>query len=39
VIYLFGARVRALIDRYFDLFTWGLLALGVAGFLAVRYLR
>ena len=39
VIYFFGARVRALIDRYFDLFTWGLLALGIAGFLAVRYLR
>jgi len=39
VIYLFGGRVRVLIDRYFDLFTWGLLALGVGGFLAVRYLR
>lgn len=39
VIYVFGARVRHLIDRYFDLFTWALLVLGVAGFLAVRYLR
>ena len=39
VLYVFGPRVRALIDRYFDLLTWGLLALGVAGFLAVRYLR
>ncbi|HXG02651.1 MAG TPA: DedA family protein, partial [Candidatus Binatia bacterium] len=39
VIYAFGARVRALVDRYFDLFTWALLALGVAGFITVRYLR
>ncbi|HSB62376.1 MAG TPA: VTT domain-containing protein [Vicinamibacteria bacterium] len=39
VIFFFGARVRALIERYFDLFTWALLALGVAGFLAVRWLR
>jgi membrane protein YqaA with SNARE-associated domain len=39
VLYLFGARMRALIDRYFDLFTWTLLVLGVAGFVAVRYLR
>jgi membrane protein YqaA with SNARE-associated domain len=39
VIYLFGARVRTLIDRYFDLFTWALLALGIAGFLAVRFMK
>lgn len=39
VIFGFGARVRALIDRYFNLLTWGLLVLGVGGFLAVRYLR
>jgi membrane protein YqaA with SNARE-associated domain len=38
VISVFGPRVRALIDRYFDLFTVALLALAVAGFLAVRYL-
>jgi membrane protein YqaA with SNARE-associated domain len=39
VIFVFGARVRAVIDRYFDLFTWALLALGIGGFLAVRWLR
>jgi membrane protein YqaA with SNARE-associated domain len=39
VIYLFGARVRTLIDRYFDLFTWALLALGIAGFFAVRFMN
>lgn len=39
LIYVFGAQVRALIERYFDLFTWALLVLGVAGFLAVHYLR
>jgi membrane protein YqaA with SNARE-associated domain len=38
-IYAFGAQVRALIDRYFNLLTWALLALGVAGFVVVRYLR
>lgn len=38
-IYLFGPRVRALIDRYFDLLTWLLLAVAVAGFLALRYVR
>lgn len=39
VIYLFGAKVRALIERYFDLLTWALLILGVGGFVVVRYLR
>ncbi len=38
VLYLFGAQVRTLIERYFDLLTWALLALGVAGFVAVRFL-
>jgi membrane protein YqaA with SNARE-associated domain len=38
VIYVFGTRVRTLIDRYFDLFTWALLILGIAGFVVVRYL-
>ncbi len=39
VLYLFGTQVRTLIERYFDLFTWALLALGIAGFLAIRILR
>jgi membrane protein YqaA with SNARE-associated domain len=38
VLYLFGAQVRTLIERYFDLLTWALLALGIAGFVAVRFL-
>ncbi|HXH82547.1 MAG TPA: YqaA family protein [Candidatus Tectomicrobia bacterium] len=38
VLYLLGAQVRTLIERYFDLFTWALLALGIAGFLAIRFL-
>ena len=39
VIYFFGARVKLLIEKYFDWFAWALLALGVAGFAAVKYLR
>lgn len=38
LFFLFGRQMRALIERYFDLLTWGLLVLGVAGFVAVRYL-
>ena len=37
-IFLFGARVKTLIERYFDWLAWGLLALGIAGFVAVKYL-
>lgn len=39
VFFFLGQQVRALIERYFDLLTWAFLALGVAGFLAIRYLR
>lgn len=39
VFFLFGRQMRALIERYFDLLTWAFLALGVVGFLAVRYFR
>lgn len=39
IFFLFGRQVRALIERYFDLVAWAFLALGVAGFLAVHYLR
>lgn len=38
VIYLFGAPVKTLIEKYFDWFAWALLALGIAGFVAVKYL-
>jgi membrane protein YqaA with SNARE-associated domain len=38
-IFLFGASVRTLIEKYFDWLAWALLALGVAGFLAVKYLQ
>jgi membrane protein YqaA with SNARE-associated domain len=39
VIFLFGARVKALIEKYFDWFAWALFALGIAGFVAVKYLK
>ncbi len=39
VIYYFGPKVKTLIEKYFDLFAWALLALGIAGFLAVKLLR
>ncbi len=38
-IYLFGAQVKSLIEKYFDWFAWALLALGVGGFVAIKYLR
>ena len=38
VFFFFGRQMRELIERYFDLLTWALLALGIAGFVAVRYL-
>jgi membrane protein YqaA with SNARE-associated domain len=37
-IYLFGARVKAAIEKYFDWLTWLFLILLVGGFLLVRYL-
>lgn len=39
LIYIFGAKIKAMIEKYFDLFAWALLALGIAGFVAVKYLR
>lgn len=39
LIFIFGARIKALIEKYFDWFAWALLALGIAGFLAIKYLR
>jgi membrane protein YqaA with SNARE-associated domain len=38
-IYLFGAQVKALIEKYFDWLAWVLLILGVGGFIAIKYLR
>ncbi len=38
-IYFFGPQVRALIEKYFDWFAWALLALGVGGFVAIKFLR
>jgi membrane protein YqaA with SNARE-associated domain len=39
VIYVFGAHVKRLIEKYFDWFAWGLLILGIAGFVAIKFLR
>ncbi|MFN3409019.1 MAG: YqaA family protein [Limisphaerales bacterium] len=39
LIYVFGARVKALIEKYFDWCAWALLILGIAGFVAIKYLR
>jgi len=37
-IFLFGAQMKALLEKYFDWFAWALLALGLGGFVAVKYL-
>jgi membrane protein YqaA with SNARE-associated domain len=39
LIFFFGARIKTLIEKYFDWFAWGLLALGIAGFVAIKYLK
>ena len=39
VLYFFGPQMKALLEKYFDWFAWALLALGIAGFVAVKYLR
>ena len=38
VLYFFGAPMKVLLEKYFDWFAWGLLALGICGFVAVKYL-
>lgn len=38
VLYFFGPPMKALLEKYFDWFAWALLALGIGGFLAVKYL-
>ncbi len=37
-IYFFGPRVKSLLEKYFELATLILLLLGVAGFLAIKFL-
>jgi membrane protein YqaA with SNARE-associated domain len=39
LIYLLGPQVRVFIERHFDRLAWALLALGIAGFVAVRFMR
>lgn len=39
MIFIFGAKIKELIERYFDWFAWALLALGIAGFVAIKFLR
>lgn len=38
VLYFFGPQMKALLEKYFDWFAWALLALGIAGFVTVKYL-
>lgn len=37
-LYFFGPPVKALLEKYFDWFAWALLALGLAGFVALKLL-
>ncbi|MBM3833510.1 MAG: DedA family protein [Verrucomicrobia bacterium] len=39
VLYFFGPPVKKLLEKYFDWFAWLLLALGIGGFVALKYLR
>jgi membrane protein YqaA with SNARE-associated domain len=38
LIFFFGARIKELVEKYFDWFALALLALGIAGFVAIKYL-
>lgn len=38
-IYIFGAQVKALIEKYFDWCAWGFLLLGIGGYVAIKYLK
>ena len=38
-VYLLGPHVKVWIEKYFDWLAWGLLVLGVGGFVALKYLR
>lgn len=39
VLFSFGPAMKVLLEKYFDWFAWALLALGIGGFVALRYLR
>lgn len=39
LIYIFGPTVKSFIEKYFDWLAWALLALAIAGFVAIKYLR
>ncbi len=38
LLYFFGAKVRAFVERYFDWLLWAFLAMGILGFVAVKFL-
>jgi len=38
LIFIFGPSVKRMIEKYFDWFAWALLALGIAGFVAIKFL-
>jgi membrane protein YqaA with SNARE-associated domain len=38
LLYVFGARVRAFVEEYFDWLLWALLILAILGIVAVKYL-
>ena len=38
-LFYFGPAMKTLLEKYFDWFAWGLLALGIAGFVTLKFLR
>lgn len=38
LIFMYGERVRRMVDTYFDRLLWAFLLLGVLGFIAVKYI-
>lgn len=39
LIRFIGPKVKDILEKYFDWFAWGILLLGILGFVAVRYLH
>lgn len=39
IIFIFGARTKAFIEKYFDWLAWALLILGVGGFLTLKLMH
>lgn len=39
VLYHYGAKVRAWVERYFNLLSWAFMALLILGFVALKYLK